>query len=162
MSPAQTSYSIKQGVAYEGGIYALAPHDIISRACETAAGIGFGLVVSRGTDPDVEAVIGGTVPIGITVRSLEREGAANSGDVKYSVTETMAVMRKGGIWCKNPDGCVPGNLVNYVEATGVLGTGAPSGAAETALNGARWDSTAAAGELALLRLDGILDITAGT
>ncbi len=162
MSPAQTSYSIKQGVAYEGGIYALAPHDIISRACETVAGIDFGRVVSRGTDTEKEAVIGGAVPIGITVRSLEREGAANSGDVAYAELETMAIMRKGGIWCICPDGCNPGDLVNYVEATGVLGAGAPSGTGETALDGAVWDSVAAAGELALLRLDTILDITAGT
>jgi len=36
---AQTSYDIRQGKAYAGLIYAQAPHDIVSRAVETAGGI---------------------------------------------------------------------------------------------------------------------------
>lgn len=160
---AQTSYSIKQAIAYAGLIYAQAPKDIISRAVETAAGVGFGVVVSRGTDPDKECVLGGTSDIlGVTVRSLDREGVANTGAIKYNQYETAGIMRDGYIWAVCPSGCVPGDAVNFVEATGVLDSGAPSGTGETGLDDCYWDSTAAAGELAILRVKNVENITAGT
>ena len=49
---AQLSYDIRQGKAYAGLIFAQAPHDIVSRAVETAGGIAFGVAVTRGTDAD--------------------------------------------------------------------------------------------------------------
>ena len=85
---AQTSYDIKQPVAYAGLIYAQAPHDIVSRDAEGV--IPFGVACSRGTDKDKQAVVGGADFAGISIRSLEREGAANTGDIKYSDTETAA------------------------------------------------------------------------
>lgn len=159
---AQTSYSIKQPIAYAGGIYGLAPREVISRDVETVAGIAFGVVVSRGSDPDRQCLLGGTASIlGVTVRSLDREGAINSGDIEYAETETAAIMREGYIWAVCPTGCVPGDAVNFVEATGVLDSGAPAGVTETGLDDCFWDSTAAAGELAVLRVKNVENITAG-
>ena len=161
--PAQTSYSINQPVAYAGLIYALAPSDIISRSVETVAGVAFGVVTSRGTDADKQALLGGTTGIlGVTVRDLGREGAANTGDVSYSEKETAGIMRDGYVWAVCPSGCVPGDAVNFVEATGVLDSGAPAGTGETGLDDCFWDSTAAAGELAILRVKNVENITAGT
>jgi len=161
--PAQTSYSSRQAVAYMGLVFAQFVSDIISRSIETAAGAGFGIVVSRGTNADAQAVIGGTTGIlGVTIRSLDREGAANTGAISYAEKETAGIMREGYIWVTCPSGCVPGDAVNFVEATGVLDSGAPSGTGETGLDDCFWDSTAAAGELAVLRVKNVENITAGT
>ena len=158
---AQTSYTIKQGEAYAGLIYAQAPHDIVSRAVETAAGIGFGVAVSRGTDPDTQAVLAeATGFLGITIRSLEKEGAANTGAIKWNQYETAGILREGYIWAVCPTGCVPGDLVNYVDDTGVLDSGAAT-AGETQLDGAKWETTASAGELAVIRIETSV-VTAGS
>lgn len=149
---AQTSYSLKQAVAYAGTIYAQAQKDIVSRSVETAAGIGFGVAVSRGTDKEQQIVIGGTDFLGITIRDLSKEGAANTGDIKWNQKETAGVMRNGYIWAVCPTGCNPGDAVKYVNATGVLDAGA-AGAGETQLDGAQWESTASAGALAVIRIE---------
>lgn len=147
----QTSYSLDQPLAYAGLVYAQAPKDILSLKVETAAGIGFGLAVSRGTDPDTQAVIGGAAFIGVTVRELNREGAANTGAIEYAEKETAGVLRDGYIWATCPTGCVPGDSVNYNDTTGVLDSGA-AGAGETDIAGATWETTAAAGQLAVVRI----------
>lgn len=150
---AQTTYAINQAIAYAGLIYAQAPKDVVSLIAEPAAGIGFGVAVQRGTDADKECdLAGATAFIGITVRDLAREGVANTGAIKYDQYETCAVMRKGYIWAVCPTGCAPGDSVNYVDDTGVLDSGA-AGAGETQLDGATWETTAAAGELAVIRLE---------
>tara|TARA_R110000822_G_scaffold84867_3_gene199039 strand:- start:17527 stop:18006 length:480 start_codon:yes stop_codon:yes gene_type:complete len=149
---AQLSYSINHAIAFAGGLYALGNHEISSRDVETAAGANFGIAVSRGTDKDNQAVIGGATGfLGITVRDLARESASDN-TVQYSQYETAGVLRKGSIWAVCPTGCVPGDSVNYVDATGVLDSGAAV-AGETQLDGASWESTAAAGELAILRIE---------
>ena len=148
---AQTSYDIRQGKAYAGLIYAQAPHDIVSRAVETAAGIGFGVAVARGTDPDKQIVVAGSADfLGITIRSLEQEGG-EAGAIRWDVKETAGIMRVGYIWAVCPTGCVPGNAVNYTDGTGILDSGT-AGVGETQLNGATWETTATAGELAVLRI----------
>lgn len=150
---AQLSYNINQGKAYAGLIYALAPNDIVSRSVEPAAGIGFGVAVTRGTDPDTQVKFGGSASfLGITIRSLEHEGAANTGAIKWSQNQTAGVMREGYIWAVCPTGCVPGDAVNYADGTGVLDSGAAT-TGNTQLDGATWETTAAAGELAVIRLE---------
>jgi hypothetical protein len=149
---AQTAYALNIAKAVAGLLYAQAPHDVISRSIETAAGAAFGLAVSRGTDADSQAVIGGTAFLGVTLRTLDLEGAANTGAISYAVTETAAIISNGYVWVVCPTGCVPGDAVNYVAATGVLDSGAAA-AGEQALNDAEWVTTAAAGGLAVLRLN---------
>lgn len=149
---AQTSYSIKQPGAYAGLIYAQAPHDIVSRDVETVAGIGFGVAVSRGTDKERQIVAGGTDFLGITIRSLDKEGAANTGAIQWNETESAGVIRNGYIWAVCPAGCNPGDAVKYTNATGVINAGAAA-AGETQLDGAQWETVAAAGELAVIRIE---------
>ena len=148
---AQTTYSIRQGKAYAGLIYAQAPHDIVSRAVETAAGVAFGVAVTRGTDADKQIVPAASADfLGITIRSLEKEGGT-AGAIQWNAKETAGVMRSGYIWAVCPTGCVPGDAVNYADGTGVLDSGA-AGAGSTSLDGASWETTAVAGELAVVRL----------
>lgn len=149
---AQTSYSIKQPKAYAGLIYAQAPHDIVSRMVETVAGIGFGVAVSRGTDKERQIVAGGTDFLGITIRSLDKEGAANTGAIQWNETEAAGILRDGYIWAVCPAGCNPGDAVKYTNATGVIDAGAAA-AGETQLDGAQWETVAAAGELAVIRIE---------
>lgn len=156
---AQNSYTRLLPIAYVGLIYAQAPHDIVSRATENGPA-AFGIAVSRGTDKDKQAVPGGTDFIGITARVLDKEGAINTGAIAYEDTETMAIIRDGYIWAVCPAGCTPGDAVKYNNTTGVLDSGA-AGAGETQLDGAQWDSTAAAAGLAVIRLAGI-STTAGS
>ena len=157
---AQLSYAINQRKAFAGMLADVQNHDIISRSIETAAGADFGIAVSRGTDKDKQAVIGGVTGfLGLTVRSLERENA-NNDIVKYSEKETAAIIRVGYVYAVCPSGCNPGDPVNFVEATGVLDSGAPAGAGETGIDDASWETTAAAGELAVIRMAGV-NTTAG-
>jgi len=157
---AQTSYTKNIGKALPGLIYALHPSKIDSRAVETAAGIGFGVAVSRGTDKDNQVIVGGTDFFGITVRSLEREGVYGTGLTQYDQKETAGLLREGYIWAICPAGCTPGQPVKYDDTTGVLDQGA-AGVGETQLDGAVWDTTAAAGELAVIKLDNT-NTTAGS
>jgi hypothetical protein len=143
---AQTAYALNIAKAVAGLLYAQAPHDVISRSIETAAGAAFGLAVSRGTDADSQAVIGGTAFLGVTLRTLDLEGAANTGAISYAVTETAAIISNGYVWVVCPTGCVPGDAVNYVDS-------GAAAAGEQALNDAEWVTTAAAGGLAVLRLN---------
>lgn len=150
---AQTSYDINQGKALAGLIYALAPHNIISRSVETTTGIEFARAVSRGTDADNQTVVGGNSFLGITIRSLENEGAAETGALKLEQNQTAGIMVEGYVWAVCPTGCVPGDAVNYNTTTGVLDSGAPV-AGENSLDDASWETTAAAGELAVIRITG--------
>jgi len=149
---AQVAYAISQAVAYAGLIFAQSPHDIVSRDVEGAAGIGFGVAVSRGTDKDRQAIIGGSDYLGVTVRALDREGAANSGDIEYAETEAAAIMRDGYLWAICPTGCTPGAAVLFNDTTGILDAGT-AGGGETQLNGSSWESTTAAGALGIIRLN---------
>jgi hypothetical protein len=158
---AQTSYSINQEKAYAGMLYAQAPKDIFSLVVEPSAGIGFAVAVARGTDTEKECDLAGSADfIGITVRSLDREGAANSGAVKYDQYETAGVLRKGYVWAVCPAGCNPGDAVKYTDGTGVLNAG-NAGAGETQLDGANWETAASAGGLAVIRLESDA-VTAGS
>lgn len=148
---AQTSYDITQAKAYAGLIYAQAPHDIVSRDVETVAGIAFGAAVSRGTNKERQIVVGGTDYLGITIRSLDKEGAANTGAIQWNETEAAGVLRGGYIWVVCPAGCNPGDAVKYTDATGVIDAGTP-GAGETAIPNAQWETVAGAGELAVVRV----------
>lgn len=155
----QTSYSINQTKALPGGIADLNPKDVVSRLVETSAGIPFGRAVGRGTAEN-QTVIGSANFIGISIRSLDREATNSSGDIQYDQYDTCGVMQRGYIWADCPSGCSPGNAVKYVTATGVLNSGTAS-AGETQVDGATWETTAAAGEVGLIRLNS-LDTTAGS
>lgn len=158
---AQLSYARRQVAGYAGQIADIRGGVRISRSVETVAGIPFGVAVSRGTDKDKQCLLGGAAGfLGITYRSLEREGVQGSGVITYGEKETAGIMQDGLIRVVCPTGCAPGDPVNYVDATGVLDAGAAV-AGETALDNAIWDSVTAAGELGLIRITDI-NTTAGS
>lgn len=156
---AQTEYSKNLAKGYPGLIFAQNPSDIVSRLVETVNGIPFGVAAGVGTDAERQVIAGGAIFAGITIRSLDKEGAANTGAIQWNVTEAAGIMRMGYVWAECPAGCNAGDAVKYVNATGALNAGA-AGAGETQLDEAIWDSKAVAGEIAVIRLSG-MSTTAG-
>ena len=149
---AQTSYAIDHAAALDGMIADLADKDVVSRSCETVAGIDFGRAVSFGTDPEKQVVLGGDdTGVGIAVRSADHENAIGSVNAKYAQYETVSVLRKGYVWCKFSNVGSAGDAVCYTDADGVLKSGAPA-AGETALTGTLETDVAAIDSLGLVRL----------
>ncbi len=149
----QTNYSMYQGRAYAGTIHGSFPKEVLSFSVETAAGADFGIAVSRGTDKERQVVIGGASFIGITLRTLDREGD-DVGAIRLDLTDTASVMRTGYANVVCPSGCDPGDVANYIDATGVIDSGTP-GAGETAIAGGSWETVTAAGEIGVLRIGGV-------
>lgn len=122
--------------------------DIVSRLAEGE--ILPGIVVSRGTDPDNQVVPGGDATAwGLSVRDVAREVNVD-GDPVYDDKDVAAIMRKGYLWVIVADAGVPGDALNYVDATGAIGVGAPE-VGETALTEVTLETTVGAGELAVVR-----------
>lgn len=148
----QTSYDINTANAVAGQVADIGWNEIDSFLAEGA--VGFGLAVSRGTN-DGQAILGGDATgIGVSVRDLAREGAANTGAVAYADKETMAVMRFGSgskIFVAIPTGGSAGDALNYNDTTGVIDAGA-AGAGETDIAGATLEEDVVAGGIAKIRL----------
>lgn len=128
--------------------------EIISRTVETSGGIGFGVPVKQGTaDRECDVVGDGvTEVIGITVRSQATDPA--SAD-EYPLGDTAALLRKGVIWVTVTDagGVDPGDPVWVKLADGTFSNADVGSDGSIKLAGCRWESTAANGALAKMRVD---------
>lgn len=154
MATVQSTYSELQPIA-QAGMPASGDFSVDTRNCETAAGIAFGVAVSQGTADD-GAVIGGAsaaVFVGVTIadKSVPNDGGADG----YNQYDSMGVMTRGRIWVTVGGDVTDGGDVTFALATGVLSSIA-AGAANFAITGARWMTTATSGNLALLHLGGAL------
>jgi hypothetical protein len=143
-STLQLTYLARPNEAYEGQPEDMNPKDKVTKRCETAAGIGFGLAVSYGTG-DEDAVLGGTNPVGITIRDWQSE------EGKYEQNDEMSVLTKGRIYVKIATAQAAGAALKYVQATGVLDAGAPI-AGETAIPGKLERTTTAVNQIAPVSL----------
>lgn len=108
--------------------------DVASKVIETAA-VAFGLAVGAGT-ADGSAKLAGTGFEGITVADKSR--AADS----YAVGEVAGVIRKGTVWVTASTNVAPSDPVTFTAATGVIGAGLA-----TTVAGAKFETTALAGQL---------------
>jgi len=106
------------------------PAFLVSRAVETAAGIGFGLVVGRGTDRDKQVTVGGATPFGVTCRTRDTESSAEG----YLLYEEAKIMRMGFIHLLITTAANAGTALCYRTATGVIDSGTPGGG-EVAFSG---------------------------
>lgn len=140
----QTTYNARLSEGYAGEIADLGVSDVISREVETAA-IGFGLPVIQGT-ADHQCKVGSAgVFLGITVRDVTLSDDDND---QYQVADTAAVMTRGVIWVTAGEAVVAGDAV-YRTAAGVLNKTSSS---NTLIANARWETSAASGALAKIRL----------
>lgn len=142
----QDTYNAEHAPFIEGMIANSEKSNIVSRVVETAAGIGFGKVAVRGTaDNQIKVSEASGKVLGITV--LDTTQLQDS----YPQYATAAVMTRGVI-VVTADGAVnAGDDVTVTEATGALGTKAVA-AGIVAVPNAVWDSSAADGALAKIRL----------
>lgn len=143
--PAITSnYADTRDVAVNGAIANTEPNVLISRTVETAAGIGFGKPVNQGAADHGCKVTAGTAAIlGVTV--MDR----STSDDTFAEDASARIMTKGVIWVTAGEAVAAGDPV-YVTASS--GAWKKTEASNVAVPNARYDTSAANGELVALRL----------
>lgn len=150
----QTTFTINHDIGLPGLIANSIPYSIWTKLAEDSD-IGFGLVVSQGT-ADNQATLGGSAPVGVTVRSLARENV--SDEVYYAENDAMNVIYEGHVYVEvGGDGGAPGSLVCYNTTTGaiVVNDGDVPGEGELLLDQAVLLTTTATGELGVICLNGL-------
>lgn len=153
------SYNTDPVVGFVGMIANLEEAEVISRSLESAS-VGFGLPVKQGTADKQVAVVGSgtTEVVGFTVRD-QATAADNSVD-KYEQYDDVPLMREGVLWVTVVDagGVVAGDPVWVTLATGTLSNADVGSSGGLKLPGCRWETSAANGALAKLRVN--LDVPA--
>lgn len=144
----QSTYT-DMSAAVAGAIGNMVPATLISRTVEDSAGIGFGVAVKDGSADYGCAAFGSgdTAILGITVR--ERDVSAVTPD-KFAQYENARVMTKGCVWVTCTTGCSPGDPVYVRPSDGTFQDSSANSGVQIA--GARWDTTATAGAIALIRM----------
>ncbi|MEA3330614.1 MAG: hypothetical protein U9Q29_02850 [Campylobacterota bacterium] len=153
----QTSYTVDHVVGYAGSVVDSSLKNIISKMVETGP-ISQGLAVTRGTGDNqvLKATATGADFMGVAVATTA--GQADSLDAfEYQEDSAINLLGFGRIYVICENGCVPGDAVFFRHT---VGTGSVIGAfrtdADTAtadeITNATFESTAGAGELAILQL----------
>lgn len=146
MPPIQDSYAQYADEGFAGDIADAQPATVISRMAETAA-IAFGIAVTHGTgDSEVNAGGAGTFQ-GVSVRTnvLPAENADS-----YPVAYPFPVIQEGVIRVEVTEAVTPETVPAYSTADGTFG--ASGTANHTDVPRGRYESSAAANGIALLRL----------
>ena len=139
------AYKAEQDAGIAGAIVNTENKNIISRTVEDAAGIAFGLAVAQGVnDKGIRAVTtGDTDFVGITVLDRTAGDLINGKFVQY---ESARVLEEGVIWVEVTAAVKAGDAAAVDLATGKFNK------AGAAIAGARFETSAASGGLAQLRL----------
>ncbi|WP_395175051.1 hypothetical protein [Roseibium alexandrii] len=150
----QTTYNETMDAARAGQIVNTEHKELISRTVEDAAGFGFGIPVAQGSnDKGATATLTGVSEIvGITVRERSTNPATPDKRGQY---ESTLLMRKGVIWVVVTDagGVDAGDLV-WINLTNGTFSNADVGSSNgLQLSGCRWETSAANGALAQLRVN---------
>lgn len=152
----QTDYPDTQPVAVAGAQATMIPATIISRTVEGAA-IGFGKPVEQGVSDKGCAFFDGGVVLGITL--LDRSAAGMTvaaGQVTartpdtFGIGESARVITKGDVWVVSATGNAAGDPVYVRPSDGTFQNSSANSGVQIA--GARWDTSAGAGALAVVRL----------
>lgn len=139
----QTEYLDNQAAAVAGAQATMIPATLISRNVEGDP-IGFGVAVEQGaTDKGAVAFAGGEF-VGITL--LDRSASGDSDT--FRVGDSARIMTKGDVWV------MASVAVSAGDPVAVTGAGAFTNVAEdnTAIPGARWDTSTTDAGLAVVRL----------
>jgi hypothetical protein len=128
--------------------FPLMPNEIIDRAVETAAGIAVGVGVTRGTDKAKQVVVGYAAGfLGFTCRLGDQYGpGGETNAINVPQYSQISLMRSGYLYLAltaNDSGS-PGDAINIVNATGVVGIGT-AGGGETQLDGIELDEVVTSG-----------------
>lgn len=142
MPAIQTNYAATITKAFAGMVASSVDHTIFSRNVELAAGIGYGLAVTKGTADD-GITLGGTVFAGIT------EATHDFTEDKYPQHATAACLEKGEIWVQVGVAVTAGQPVYFTAATGAI-TNVSSG--NVAIPNAKFTSSTSGAGLAKIFL----------
>lgn len=144
MGIVQTTYPDNIPVGYAGALANEEPRVLISRTVEDSGGIAFGLAVMQGVEDKGCIVSDGSAFLGVTVRT---QSVNPDDDLDgFEFHSNARLITKGVVWIANSGGVAADDPVHTL-ADGALGS-----TGGTAIDGARWDTTAESGELAQLRL----------
>jgi hypothetical protein len=101
----QSAYTRYMPVAQVGMPASMHGWDIDTKIVETVAGIGFGLVVSKGS-ADNGIIIGGAAAVGVTVRDIAlSQVPGNLAADLYARYANAGIMVVGDIWAIALNGC---------------------------------------------------------
>jgi hypothetical protein len=154
----QTSYPDTQPAAVAGAQATMIPATLISRTVETAA-VPFGRAVKQGTADKGCSLfgIGDTVVLGISIVDRSASGrSVSAGQVsgefadQFGVGESARIMTKGDVWVVCATGCSAGDGVFVRPSNGAFQDSNANSAVQ--IVGARWDTSAEAAGLAVVRL----------
>lgn len=138
----QTIYNETLEAGREGAIADMATKTLLSRVVETAA-VGFGKPVVQGSADNGArlSTTGDTAILGISVR--ERSTVSD----QFAVGDNMRVLTQGSIWVKVAATVAAGDPVHVIVASATF-----SNAGGVAITGALYETSAASGELAKVRI----------
>lgn len=145
MPAVQTNYNSRLSNGQIGQLADLGEANVISREVQPSGGVGFGLPVIQGTAENQCTIGAAGVFLGIAVRDPAVDATAGEKYVQYA---NASIMTRGVIWVTAGEAVDFGDAV-YRTSAGVLNKTASG---NTLIAGARWESTAANGALAKLRL----------
>lgn len=154
----QTNYPDTQPAAVAGAQATMIPATVISRTVEGAA-IPFGRAVKQGTADKGCALFGSgdTVVLGISLLDRSASGQTVSGGQvtgrtpdTFGVGESARVITKGDVWVVAAVQVAAGQPVYVRPSNGDFQPTNANSAVQIA--GARWDTSAGAGALAVVRL----------
>ena len=151
MAVVQSAYSERMKVATAGMVANMRDFDSITRNCETAAGIGFGLAVSLGANKESGCVLGGALTVfrSVSMRDVTVDNTTTADE--YAENQNVGILTQGEIWVQVTGSPDPSDPVHYDTTTGIF---AASGGAGP-VRGARWmGETDAALSIARLYLSG--------
>lgn len=155
----QTSVA-EQGKGFPGQRVDAGFNDVLSVIAEGA--VIDGRMVSRGTDPDSQGLIPAAATditnadnvLGVSLRDQSRE-SSSSGDPQHEDKAVMPVLRKGRVWVYVEDAVTPDSdvFVRFQGGDEGMFRSDADGGDAAQLAGARFMSSAGAGELAQLELN---------
>ena len=140
-------YKNEMDAGVVGGIANTENRDIVSRSVQTEAGLEFGVPVAQGAfDKSCRATkAGDTEFVGITL--LDRSTLND----RFDFHDDARIMKKGVVWVKVTEAVNAGDAVAVTVADGTFNK-TVAGATSVAMSGATYDTSAALGGLAQLRI----------
>jgi hypothetical protein len=145
--PIQTTYSRYHAQALEGMVADQQKANFLSRRATSA--IGFGKAVLQGATDDACKAVDGSASrfLGVSVR--DQSTGADSVN-QFKANDHVRIMDTGTIWVVAGENIAAGDRAAYLTASGAFMKATTSDT--TAIDGARYETTAASGALVKLKL----------
>ena len=128
MAVVQSTYNQTIAPAVAGMVANQRTWDAITRNCETADGIGFGLAVGIGdNDSEKNCKLGGALAdfMGVSLRDVTND--TNVVPDEYAENDNVGILTEGEIWVQVSGAPGPDDPVHYNATTGVFAASGGSG-----------------------------------